>query len=279
MGMRRWNRREFVGFASGALGGLALPGIAGSVLTGCAVDGTRGSVADPDLPPRTVGLRTQGGVFRFDPAGLRLEAGGSLTWLNMGDFHTTTAYHPDNSEYVGKPISLRIPEGAAPWHSGMLGLDAGTQFERTFQVEGVYDYFCQPHFGFGMVGRLVVGAPHDGPALHAPASELPEAARGNLPDVESIMGETGRTFEWASRINGALLLLANGQPIAVATDAVVRGAEADGALQGLLGAAGADADFRGALAAFADLAHGAADYERLVSLADAAKEVLAAARV
>ena len=165
-----------------------LPGLSVSVLTSCSSDAARDTGSGPnaaDLPPRTVALRTQGGAFRFDPGGLWLQPGSSLTWLNMGDFHTTTAFHPANSKLVGGKLPLRIPARAEPWHSGMLGLDAGTQYERRFMLEGVYDYLCQPHYGFGMVGRLVVGqrdprcvrtislpGPHSTNAPH-PATRLP----------------------------------------------------------------------------------------------------------
>ena len=52
---------------------------------------------------------------------------------------------------------MRIPEGAAPWHSDYLL--PGERFEATLAAEGVYDYFRVPHELAGMVGRIVVGRP------------------------------------------------------------------------------------------------------------------------
>lgn len=115
-----------------------------------------------DLPPRVIGLRSLGGAFRFDPVGLLIEPDTEVIWLNMGDFHTTTAFHPDNVDLLPTGVPLRIAPGAVSWHSGMIGLTAGTQFTHRFTAEGVYDYFCQPHYGFGMVGRIVVGEPVGG---------------------------------------------------------------------------------------------------------------------
>lgn len=65
---------------------------------------------------------------------------------------------------------------------------------QTFSVTGVYDYFCKPHEMAGMVGRIVVGEPGDGPGTkpfgYAPEQHwkaVPEAARKALPSVAEIM--------------------------------------------------------------------------------------------
>lgn len=229
---------------------------------------------DPDgLPPRVVGLRSLGGAFRFDPVGLMVGVGAEVHWLNMGDFHTVTAFHPDNAQLLPSPVPLRIPEGAASFHSGMLGLTAGTQFSHRFDVEGVYDYFCQPHYSFGMVGRIIVGSPVDGPALNRPEDDLIETARAQMPSVEAITGPSGAGFEWAARINGILYRMANGGEGAPAAETVATRAMSDDALTSWL-----DADRRGALeAALSDLvteANGSAGYEAVLRQADAAKKVL-----
>jgi hypothetical protein len=160
----------------------------------------------------------------------------------------------------------------------MLGLDAGTEFPRAFTVEGVYDYFCQPHYSFGMVGRLIVGRPHDGPAVTRPLSELNEASREEMPAVETILDPEGRTYEWAARINGILLMRAHGEPIADAADAVRQRATGDEALMGVLESAGMVDPFRTRLDSFLDGAVGDVGYETLVARADEAKGLFDAAR-
>lgn len=88
----------------------------------------------------------------FDPVGLLIEPGTAIRWISEANTHTTTAYHPSNSNH-----SLRIPKAAKPWHSDYL--NPGEHFETVLTVPGVYDYFCEPHELAGMVGRIVVGTP------------------------------------------------------------------------------------------------------------------------
>ena len=92
---------------------------------------------------------------------------------------------------------LRIPEGAEPWDSGVLQTQApekGSTFEHTFTQEGVYDYFCRPHEAAGMVGRIVVGRPLEGPGTrpfnYAPEKgwkPVPSGAQKEFPSVSLIL--------------------------------------------------------------------------------------------
>ena len=275
-----WSRRKLLGTTAGALAGLGVIR-AGQLWLG----GPRpaSSVEDDgdeklgSLPPRVVGLRTSGGNFRFDPVGLRIEPGTSVIWLNMGDFHTATAFHPDNGHLLSGEVPLRIPERAEPWHSGMLGLTDGTQFQHTFTEEGVYDYFCQPHYGFGMVGRIIVGAARGGPVPVAHAlSELPEVAQSTMPTVEAIMGPTGRAFEWSARLNGVLYLIANGEEAEPSARRALAGMGGDVALQKLVDAVDQQSTLAAATGAFLEGVETAADYEDLVARSDAVKTELAA---
>ena len=269
------SRRDFLRIALASTAGLGLAplvsGFRGST-RGRPMGGSAG-FAD-DLPPRVIGLRTMGGDFRFDPVGLRLEPGDAVTWLNMGDFHTASAFHPDNDDLLGGSVPLRIPERAESFHSGMLGITGGTEFTYRPTVEGVYDYFCQPHYSFGMVGRVIVGAPGNGPAVTRPLSELNEPSRETMPAVERIMGPRGRAFEWASRLNGLLYLRASGEDGRPAAAPLERRVEADDELASLLEGAGQAPAFRRALRTFLEAYTGDAGYERLSALADDAKAPL-----
>lgn len=199
--------------------------------------------------------------------------GATVTWLNIGDFHTVTSFHPDNDPLVSDPIPRRMPAGAQSFHSGMLGLSAGSVFERAFPREGVYDYFCQPHYSFGMVGRLVVG---DGTTRAEPyggVSDLPTAAGRELPRMSAILGAEGRAWEWVSRINGILLLRSRDADPTPAVAALEEGAGADDRLADALGVE-RRAQFLERLHVLIDAVSAGAGYETLVQRSDEAKAAL-----
>lgn len=132
----------------------------------------------------TVSMRTEGSGQHYAPHVVWIEPGGTVTWALESGSHDVTAYHPDNDG------PLRIPDAADSWNSELLS-DEGATFERTFEMEGVYDYFCTPHEAVGMVGTVIVGEPdaHGQPGLEAPDSSLPEGARSGLADLNGTVSE------------------------------------------------------------------------------------------
>lgn len=137
-------------------------------------------------------VQTPAGDAYFEPAGVHIAPGDTVRWVQVSGFHSVTAYHPANGNH-----ELRIPPSAQPWDSGMLLAaypQRGGVFEHVFTVPGVYDYFCQPHEMAGMVGRVVVGTPGDGPGTkpfgYAPANgwnPVPAAARAAFPHIDDIV--------------------------------------------------------------------------------------------
>ena len=137
-------------------------------------------------------MQTPDGKVYFDPAGVRIAPGDTVRWVQLSGFHSTTAYHPSNDNH-----ELRIPASAKPWDSDILLANypkPGATFEHVFTVPGVYDYFCKAHELAGMVGRIVVGSPGDGPGTkpfgYAPNEHwksVPEVARDAFPSVAEIM--------------------------------------------------------------------------------------------
>ncbi len=129
----------------------------------------------------------------FDPVGLYILPGQTVRWILDMDVHATAAYHPKNAMH-----SLRIPEGAMPWDSGLM-TTKGSHFEVTLTTEGVYDYFCQPHENDGMVGRIVVGKPggpgtlpfdyYKGRPGTAGWLPVPAVARKMFPSVQQILAQ------------------------------------------------------------------------------------------
>jgi len=99
-------------------------------------------------------MLTEDSDFIFDPIGLHVEPGETITWINESGSHSSTAYTEDNPQSEVR----RIPEDADGWNSDTLS-EQGAEFTHTFEVEGTYDYYCIPHKSTGMVARLVVGEP------------------------------------------------------------------------------------------------------------------------
>jgi plastocyanin len=125
----------------------------------------------------TVEMRTEGSDYLFDPIGLYVEAGTTVTFENVSGAHSATAY----SEGNGPATTTRIPEGGTVFNSGTLSGEGATH-EVTFETTGTYDYFCIPHKTLGMVGRIVVGEP-GGPAE---GSMPPD---GDVPDSQTIVDQ------------------------------------------------------------------------------------------
>lgn len=101
---------------------------------------------------------TKGSDYYFDPIGLFVESGTTVTWEIQTGSHSTTAYKKGN----GSALTTRIPDDAEAWDSGVLS-SQGATYNYTFETPGTYDYFCTPHKTLEMVGRIVVGNP-GGPA-------------------------------------------------------------------------------------------------------------------
>ena len=121
-------------------------------------------------------------------AGVRREAADRVIWTAWSSRCFSSAANSGHS--------LRIPETAEPWDSGIL-VDVGDSFAVTLTEEGVYDYYCGPHEIAGMVGRIIVGRP-GGPGLEPfdyftrlePPPDwqpVPEAAQAAFPSVEEIL--------------------------------------------------------------------------------------------
>ena len=114
-----------------------------------------------------------------------VEPEGTVTWELVQGTHSATAYAEANDR------PQRIPADASGWDSGLLS-ESGATFEQTFDVPGVYDYFCRPHESLGMVGRLVVGTPDlaNEPALADPQDSLPDATKEMLAALNAVTTAT-----------------------------------------------------------------------------------------
>lgn len=119
-----------------------------------------------------VQMITEGSDYIFDPIGLFVESGTTVTFVNSSGAHSSTSYNEGN----GGATTTRIPQEAESWNSETLS-SQGATFDYTFDVAGTYDYFCIPHKALGMVGRVVVDEP-GGPAEGSmpPDGDVPESS-------------------------------------------------------------------------------------------------------
>lgn len=146
-------------------------------LAGCSSSGGGGGDSGSKSTPKPGQSNTvemvAGNDYYFDPIGLFVEKGETVTWKIESSAHSSTAY----KKGTGPATVTRIPDGAKAWNSGVLSKQGAT-YEHTFQVEGTYDYFCIPHKQLGMVGRVVVGSP-GGPAEGSmpPDGKVPESQK------------------------------------------------------------------------------------------------------
>ena len=79
----------------------------------------------------------------FTPADITINVGESVRWINTGGSHNVNgslATYPDNPEGFGNGGA-----SSAAW-----------VYDFTFTIPGLYDYQCDPHVGFGMVGTVMV---------------------------------------------------------------------------------------------------------------------------
>ena len=96
-----------------------------------------------ELPPNTVDIPAGTGVpgcevddWCYMPSNLIVSVGTTVTWINSDTLpHTVTSGNAD-----ADAVGLDIPNG---FDSGFMSID--DRFEHTFDVVGLYDYYCQLH--------------------------------------------------------------------------------------------------------------------------------------
>jgi halocyanin-like protein len=86
-----------------------------------------------------VGTQANGGGFGFGPAAVRVSPGTQVVWRWTGE---------------GGSHNVVAEDGA---YESELTAESGFTYSRTFDAEGVYKYYCEPHRTLGMKGAVVVG--------------------------------------------------------------------------------------------------------------------------
>ena len=86
-----------------------------------------------------VKLGTDAGMLAFEPSNVSISTGDSIKFVN-------NKLAPHNAVFEGHD-ELSHPD---------LAFAPGESWQETFSTAGTYDYYCEPHRGAGMVGKVVV---------------------------------------------------------------------------------------------------------------------------
>jgi halocyanin-like protein len=184
-------------------------------------DGTTVDATGQDAVEIEVGAQGNGGPFAFAPPAVRVSPGTTVT------FNWTSNTHN---------VLIEEQPGDASWEGHSPIENTGFTLEHTFEVEGVYKYYCEPHLSLGMKGVVVVesgGSGEGGPVVEAEygdwfsdvdnfdgttadmtgqdAVEVEVGAQGNggtfafEPPAVRISPGTTVTFNWTSNTHNVLV--------------------------------------------------------------------------
>jgi halocyanin-like protein len=153
------NRRDFLRTAGGTAAVGAAPGSATAASEGGDggggggtpdfggylddVGNFDGSVTDAtgqDEVSVAVGAEGNGGNLAFEPAAVHVDNGATVVWEWTGEGGAHNVIHEEGDDFESE-----------------LTAESGATFEHTFEEDGVYNYYCQPHKSLGMKGSIVVG--------------------------------------------------------------------------------------------------------------------------
>ncbi|HEY9816593.1 MAG TPA: plastocyanin [Candidatus Obscuribacterales bacterium] len=88
----------------------------------------------------TVKMGADNGMLAFEPANLTVKAGDTVKWVN-------NKLPPHNVMFEG--------DGAKYSHDQLM-FSPGEEYAVTFDEAGQFSYYCAPHRGAGMVGKITV---------------------------------------------------------------------------------------------------------------------------
>ena len=95
-----------------------------------------------------VKMGSDAGLLQFEPANITIQAGDTVTWVN-------NKMAPHNVIFD----AAQVPGGkevADKLSQTQLTFAPGESYSSTFSEPGEYGYFCAPHRGAGMVGKVIV---------------------------------------------------------------------------------------------------------------------------
>ncbi len=105
------------------------------------------AVAPAEAETYTVKMGSDTGVLKFEPSELTVKPGDTVKWVN-------NKLAPHNIVFSG---GGKVDDAVAAKisHKNLL-FSPGDSVETTFNDAGEYSYYCEPHRGAGMIGKIVV---------------------------------------------------------------------------------------------------------------------------
>ncbi|MGG6297385.1 plastocyanin [Leptolyngbya sp. AN02str] len=100
----------------------------------------------------TVKMGADSGMLMFEPANITIHSGDTVKWVN-------NKLPPHNIIFDDKTIPAGGKEMADKLSHDQLMFSPGESYEVTFGSDmsaGTYTYYCAPHRGAGMVGKITV---------------------------------------------------------------------------------------------------------------------------
>jgi plastocyanin len=94
-----------------------------------------------------VKLGADNGGLVFDPSTVTINKGDSVTWTNNAGFPHNIMFDEDEA-----PAGVNVDKLS---HEDYLNAP-GEKASSTFDVAGTYSYYCEPHQGAGMQGKVIV---------------------------------------------------------------------------------------------------------------------------
>ncbi|MEL6555470.1 MAG: plastocyanin [Cyanobacteria bacterium J06621_11] len=118
--------------------------MAAIVISSCAVLAAPAFAAD-----HVVKMGSDGGLLQFEPATITIAKGDTVTWEN-NKMAPHNVIFDENGIPGGKEVADQLT-------NKQLTFAPGESYSSTFDVEpGEYSYYCAPHRGAGMVGKVIV---------------------------------------------------------------------------------------------------------------------------
>jgi plastocyanin len=94
----------------------------------------------------TVKMGADSGMLKFEPDMLTIKAGDTVKWVN-------NKLAPHNVVFDSSKVDESVATKMS--HKSLL-FSPGESFESTFNEPGEYAYYCEPHRGAGMTGKIIV---------------------------------------------------------------------------------------------------------------------------